>query len=123
MASIQELREMLRDTVEENKWGMKVMNKDDVLKKRSAVIQAVENLIDIEDKGKVWELIKYILDHARFQTNQDDINNLKAKVLNSRTLTAKMKSKINNGPIKSNYDSEEARIIGNETYDYEDHMS
>ena len=77
---------------------------------------------DDNDKGKVWSLVAYVLDHGRFyKSNVADVDRLKKAVLASPTMTKKMKKIVqaHSGP-KSMHDDDEHLIIGSETYDHED---
>lgn len=120
--NIKVARETLKDTLSRNS-----VNEEEVHKKRKIAIQNVVQLIDIEDKSEVYHLVKYVLDHSRFYTNPDDIENLKRNVLLSRTFSSKMKTAVHNqGVLNHNQDAcyfnddDEHLMIGNQTYDYED---
>ena len=88
------MESLKNDTYEENNYDTAMNCSKYELKKN--LINNIISIINNEHKSEVWMLISYILDHSRFYTNMDDINNLKAKALQSPNLTDKMKNKINN---------------------------
>ena len=124
MKMIKQIRASFRETCEEDKWGCRVNTKNDAIAKRTAAIQAVMSVIDTEDKGDVWGLISYVLDHGRFyEPNQSDVDELKKRALASTTLTRAMKEKIRTHvDPRAAHSDDEHLIIGSETYDYEDHF-